>query len=96
MRRSEAYRIIVNKIKEQLVSRREIALSCCGDQGRSRDVRRLHSPINLKPLEAAGWGDSWCRCFFMCCLFVVVGWGMDAGCGFECTLLVPKVRTILY
>ena len=52
--------------------------------------------MQLKPLEAGGWGGVMVFVFFfMWCLFVVIGWLWDAGCGFECTLLVPKVRTIL-
>jgi len=69
-RRSAAYRIIVNKIKKQLVLRKKIASPCCGDRDRSRDIRRSHSPVNLEPLEAGGRGRSWCRCFFKterCC-----------------------------
>ena len=31
----------------------------------------------------------------MCCLWIVVGGLLNVGCGFECTLLVPKVRAIL-
>ena len=52
--------------------------------------------MQLKPLEAGGRGGVMVSVFFfMCWLFVVVGWLWDVGCGFECTLLVPKVRTIL-
>ncbi len=32
---------------------------------------------------------------FMYCLFVVVGGLWDDGCGFKCTQLVSKVRTII-
>jgi hypothetical protein len=71
-RRSAAYRIIVNKIKKQLVLRKKIASPCCGDRDRSRDIRRSHSPVNLEPLEAGGRGRSWCRCFLEVVRCVVV------------------------
>ncbi len=49
-------------------------------------------------IEAAGsrrLGGGMVSVFFYGCLFAVVGWLSDVGCGFECTLLVPKVCTIL-
>ncbi len=73
---------IVNKIENELVSLKNITSVCCGDRGQSRNVRQLHSPMQLKPLEGGGLGGSWCLCFFMCCLFVVVGRLWDVGCGF--------------
>ncbi len=51
--------------------------------------------MQLKPLETGSQGGVMVSVFFMCCLCVVVGGLLDVGCGFECTLLVPKVRTIL-
>ena len=70
-RQSAACRIIVNKIKKHLVSCKKIASPCCGGRDRSRDVRRSHSPVKLKPLEAGG-RRSWFRCFLevagaVCC-----------------------------
>jgi hypothetical protein len=62
-RQSAAYKIIVNKIKKQLVSCKKIASPYCGDRYRSRDVRRSHSPVKSKPLEVGGRGRSWCWCF---------------------------------
>ncbi len=42
-----------------------------------RIVRQSHSPLHAKPLEAGGWGRSWCLCFLevVRCV-VVVCWEM--------------------
>ncbi len=82
--------IIANKIKEMLVSRRIISLSCCGDWCRSRDVRQSHSPFNLMPLKAGGQGDSWCWWLFMCYLLLVGGWMLVVG---RCTCRVSNEGT---
>ena len=77
---SAAYRIIGNKIKKKLVSRIKIASPCCGDQDRSCDIRRLHSPIKLEPLEAGGQERSWCWCFLevvRCVVVVCCGGSMN-------------------
>ncbi len=51
------------EIKEKLVSRKKIALPCCGYWYWLRNIRRSHSPVKLEPLEAGGRGRSWCWCF---------------------------------
>ncbi len=52
----QTYRIIVNKIENELGSLKNITLPCCGDRGQSRDVRRSNLLMQLKPLEAGGRG----------------------------------------
>ena len=42
---------------------------CCNDCDWSRNVRRLHSPVKLEPLEAGSLGRPWWRC---CMLFLVL------------------------
>ena len=89
-----AYRIILNKIENELVSLKNISSLCCGDRGRSRDVWQSHSPMQLKPLEAGdGGGGSWCLCFYVllarCCWSVV-------GCWLWVGVLVTKVRLDTY
>ena len=89
-----AYRIIVNKIENELVSLKNITSPCCGDQGQSCDVRRLHSSMQLKPLEAGGLGGVMVSVFFyvllVCCCWSVVGCWLWVG------VLVTKVRLDTY
>ena len=63
---SAACRIIVNKIKNMLISLLKNASPCCRDCAPPCNIWRSHSPINLKLMEAGGPGGSWCRCFFRC------------------------------
>ena len=70
---SAACRTKSYKIKNVLISLKKIAPPCFRDRAPPWNIRRSHSPINLKSLEASGRGGSWCRCFFRCCLFCVVG-----------------------
>ena len=50
--------------------------------------------MQLKPLEAGAWGGVMVSVFLCAaCLLMLVGRLWDVGCGFECTLLIPKVRT---
>jgi hypothetical protein len=60
---------IVNKIKKLLVLSIKITSPCGNDRGQLRNVRRLHSPLKLEPLEASGWGGPWWSCFV--CFLVV-------------------------
>ena len=46
------------------------ASPCCDYYDQSCNVRQLHSPVKLEPLEASGLGGPWWRC---CMLFLVVG-----------------------
>ena len=82
-------RIIVNKIENKLVLLKNITSPCCGDRGRLHNLWRLHSPMQLNPLEAGGRGGVMVSVFFyvllVCCCWSV---SLDVGCGFECTLLV--------
>jgi hypothetical protein len=54
-----ACRIIVNKVKEQLVLLIKVTLPCYDDHDQLRDVRQLHSPVKLEPLEAGSLGGPW-------------------------------------
>ncbi len=47
-------------------------MPCCAGHAQSHNVWRLHSPLHLKPLEAGGWGRSWCLCFLKVVRCVVV------------------------
>ncbi len=74
-----ACRIIVNKIIEQLVVSMKVTFSCCNDCDQLRDVRRLHPPVKLEPLEAGGLRGQWWRCFMfllcvVCCCMCKIGW----------------------
>ena len=70
---SAARRTSSNKIENELVSLKKIASLCCAGHVPPWNVGRSHSPINLKPLEAGGWGGLWCWCY-MCCLLLVGGY----------------------
>jgi len=52
----------------------KIASPCCGDCAPLCDVGQSHSPINLKSLEAGGWGDMMVLVFFyeVCALVLFV------------------------
>ncbi len=64
-RPADAHRIIVNKIRNELISSIKIASPHRNHRNRSHNVRRLHLPLKLEPLEAGGLWRSWCRCFFV-------------------------------
>ena len=68
VRWSNAHRMIVNKIKNLLVSLKKVASMHCNDYYRSRNVRRSHSPVKLEPPGAGGLGGPWWQDF---CLFLV-------------------------
>jgi hypothetical protein len=55
--RANEHRIIVNKMKVLLVTSIKITLPDRDDRDRSGDVRRSHSPVELKPPGAGGLGD---------------------------------------
>ncbi len=60
----------MNKITEQLVLSIKVTLPCCNDRDQSRDVRRLHSPVKLEPLEAGSLGGTMVMVFMfyvVCC-----------------------------
>ncbi len=74
-RRAGARRIIVNKITEQLFLSIKVTSPCCDDLDQSRNVRRLHSPVKLEPLEASSLGGPWWWCFLfsvVCCVLLCV------------------------
>ncbi len=54
-----------------LVSSIKITSLCCVDWDQSRNTRRSHSPMKLKPLEASGRGRLLCQCFFCGVVLVV-------------------------
>ncbi len=81
MRQAAACRIIVNKITEQLVLSIKVTSPCCNDCDQSRDVRRLHSPVKLEPLEAGSLGGPWWWCFMfyvVCCVLFCVQEAIDS------------------
>ena len=83
---ADAHRIIVNEIRNQLLSSIKITSPDRNDQDRSRDVRRSHLPFKLEPVEAGGLWRPWCRCFYyfwhvccvvLCCCRVVGLWACN-------------------
>ena len=78
---ADAQRIIVNKIKDFLVASIKITSPDRNDRDRSRDIRRSHSPLKMKPLGAGGLGEIMVSMFFfrlvfLCCVCVcwVASW----------------------
>ncbi len=67
-------RIIVKYIKEKLVLSIKSTLPCCNDRDRLCDIRQLHSPVKLEPLEAGGLGDNGdgVLCFLLCVVCCVL------------------------
>ena len=63
-RPADAHRIIVNKIRNELISSIKIRSPHRNRRSRSRDVRRSHLPFKLEPVEAGRSWQSWCRCFY--------------------------------
>ncbi len=58
------HRIIVNKIRNELISSIKIRSPHRNRRSQSRNVRRSHLPFKLEPVEAGGSWQSWCRCFY--------------------------------
>jgi hypothetical protein len=69
-RPADAHRIIVNKIRNELILSIKITSPDRNDRDRSRDARRSHLPLKLEPVEAGRLWRSWCQCFY--CFWHVV------------------------
>ncbi len=88
------HRIILNKILEQLVLSMKVTSLCCNDCDQLRDVRWLHSPVNMEPLEAGGLGGPWWWCFtfyVVCCVLLCVQEAVALVLLGVCCWLIPLV-----
>ena len=72
-----AHRILVNKIENLLVSSIKITSPDRDDRDRSRDVRRSHLPLKLKPLGAGGL---WRAMVPLFCCFLTCGVVCESAC----------------
>ncbi len=73
---SNVLKIIVNQIKNMLISSIKNTLPCSNDCALPLAIGRFHLPLKLEPLEANGRGGSWWWCymffFSVCCVLCVV------------------------